>query len=114
MSSILAGPVSITWWEAGLVALGMLGVVLCVWAMIDAAIRPDPAWKDAGQNKVLWIVLLLAALLVLRPVGILVAIAYFAVIRPKIRASQAVTKRAGDPESADPQAQKPVDGTDKF
>jgi hypothetical protein len=56
----------------------MLAFVLPIWGVIDAAIRPDRAWKAAGQSQVVWVIVML----LLPLIG---AIVYFAVIRPKVR-----------------------------
>ena len=32
--------------------------VFSIWALIDALVRPDSAWEQAGQNKVVWAVVI--------------------------------------------------------
>lgn len=59
-------------------------LVIPVWAIIDAIIRPGGQWAAADQNKVLWIVLLVVGTFVLGPVGLVLSIVYFVSIRPKL------------------------------
>ncbi|MGO8872291.1 MAG: DUF2516 family protein [Acidimicrobiales bacterium] len=60
-------------------------LVLALWALVDAASRPAPAFQAAGQSKVLWIVLPIAGIFLFTIVGGIVGIVYLAVIRPKVR-----------------------------
>ena len=55
----------------------LVGFVLPIWGIVDAATKPDHLWTATGQNKVLWIVLQIV-------LGALGAIIYFAAIRPKL------------------------------
>ena len=48
-----------------------------IYAIVDAARRPDVVWEATGNSRTLWIVLLLLA-------GVLAALIYFAVVRPKL------------------------------
>jgi len=64
-----------------------LALVLVIWGVVDAAIRPQWAWEQAGQNKVLWIVLQ-AVGLVFCLFGLVLAIVYLASVSPKVRAAQ--------------------------
>ena len=66
-----------------LVALGSL--VLAVWALIDAAVRPESAFRAAGQSKVLWIVLPIVGIFLFTFVGGVLGIVYLAAIRPKVK-----------------------------
>ena len=70
----------------GLVTLVLLAAILGVtlWGLIDAATTPDAAWRAAGQNKVLWLVLQGVGFLVCG-LGTILSIVYLAVIRPKLR-----------------------------
>jgi hypothetical protein len=79
----------------GLLNLGLLALV--VWALIDAATRPAPAFVAAGkQTKPIWLAILGVALLlcvlgfggILGLFGFLVAIAaivYLVDVRPAVR-----------------------------
>lgn len=59
--------------------------VIVIWGIVDAAIRPDWAWQRAGQNKVLWILLMLFGLLCCGIVGLVSAVIYLASIRQQVR-----------------------------
>ncbi|MCP4226106.1 MAG: hypothetical protein GY773_22445, partial [Actinomycetia bacterium] len=41
----------------GVVALG--GLAFWVWSLVDAIQRPDAEWEQAGQNKLIWILVLI-------------------------------------------------------
>ena len=71
-----------------------VGFGLSVWALVDAATRPDQAWVASGQSKVLWIVLVVG-LTLLTPFGFILAIVYLTVIRKQVQAAQF----AGSPQS---------------
>jgi hypothetical protein len=55
-------------------------IVVPVWGIIDAAMRPDSAWAAAGQNKVVWVLVQIF-------LGILGSAVYFLAIRPKLKAA---------------------------
>jgi hypothetical protein len=56
------------------------GMVLPVWGIVDAAIRPDSVWAAAGQNKVVWVIIQIF-------LWTLGAVIYFVAIRPKLVAA---------------------------
>jgi hypothetical protein len=66
------------------VPLAVLGIQ--VWALVDAAMRPDAVWKAAGSSKTLWVVLL-AVGLVLSIIGLVLAIVYLAGVRGRLKAA---------------------------
>jgi heme/copper-type cytochrome/quinol oxidase subunit 2 len=59
----------------------LLVLALPLWGIVDAAVRPDSAWRAADQNKVLWIVLMIV-------LGLIGTLIYFIAIRPKVRAAE--------------------------
>jgi len=61
-----------------LIALVLIGVSL--YAVIDAAKRPNSAWQAAGKSKALWIVLIVV-FVVVEPIGLIIAVVYLSVIR---------------------------------
>ena len=61
---------------------------LAIWALIDAASRPDVAFQRAGQSKVLWIILPIVGALLLGPVGGILGLVYLTAIRPKVKVHQ--------------------------
>jgi quinol-cytochrome oxidoreductase complex cytochrome b subunit len=56
-------------------------LALPLWGIVDAAVRPDSAWRAADQNKVLWIVLMIV-------LGLIGTLIYFIAIRPKVSAAE--------------------------
>jgi hypothetical protein len=55
-------------------------LVLPIWGIIDAAIRPDAVWAATGQNKIVWVLVQIF-------LWTLGAIIYFVAIRPKLVAA---------------------------
>ena len=68
-----------------LASLGLL-----IWAVIDAATKPDSAWAAADQSKIVWILVALF-------VPIAGALAYLIAIRPKVKAAQTQLPPSGIP-----------------
>jgi len=73
-----------------IILLFPVSLVLALWALIDASIRPEPAFKAAGQSKVLWIILPIVGILLLLVVGGVLGVIYLAAIRPKVKAVEGV------------------------
>jgi hypothetical protein len=71
-------PMSIVVLYLVLSPLLLISAVLPLWAAVDAAVRPDPAYRAIGQNKIAWILVSLFTWVI----GPLV---YFFAIRPKLR-----------------------------
>lgn len=81
---------------AGLLMVGIFYALLAVkaWALVDAALRPAPAFVAAGKlTKPIWLAILGAALLfgllgafnLLGLVGTVAAIVYLVDVRPAVR-----------------------------
>ena len=68
------------------IALDVLGLLLCLIGFFDVRRRPDWAWQEAGQNRTLWVVLTILGFLMGMGffAGWIIAITYFFVIRPKV------------------------------
>jgi Protein of unknown function (DUF2516) len=64
----------------------VIGLVIPVWAIVDAASRPSGAFSAAGSSKTMWIVLIMVGWLVTGLIGIILAVVYQASIRPRVRA----------------------------
>lgn len=62
-------------------------IALPIWAFVDAAIRPEPAWRKAGASKVLWLLLIGLGTFVCGLPGVVLAVVYLATIRPKVKAA---------------------------
>lgn len=56
-------------------------LILPAVGIIDAAMRPDPAWQRAGQSKIVWVLVQIF----LTTIGTIV---YFVAIRPRVKAAQ--------------------------
>jgi hypothetical protein len=69
-----------------LIVLFVVGLVIPVWAIVDAASRPSGAFAAAGSSKPMWIVLMVIGWLVTGVIGIVLAIVYLTSIRPRVRA----------------------------
>jgi hypothetical protein len=73
--------------ELVIIAVVLVSIAVPVWALVDAAQRPDTAFRAAGQSKTLWIVLSALGLVV--PVlGPVLPVVYLLAIRPQVRAAQ--------------------------
>lgn len=65
-----------------LLILACIGV--SVWAIADAASRPESAFASAGTSKGLWVALIAGFLVVVAPVGLILAIVYLSSVRPRL------------------------------
>jgi hypothetical protein len=62
-------------------------LVLTMWALLDAARRPEWAWALAGRRRVVWLAaILFGAMTVL--VGLVVATVYLVRVRPDVAAAE--------------------------
>jgi hypothetical protein len=68
-----------------LIVIVLLGFVIPLWGILDAAVRPDSQWTAASQNKVAWILLQVF-------LGVIGTGAYFLAIRPKLVAAAAQSR----------------------
>jgi hypothetical protein len=69
------------------VLLCSVPLVLSVWALLDAARRPEWAWALAGRRRVVWLAAILFGAMVL-VVGLAVSIAYLVRVRPEVAAAE--------------------------
>jgi len=65
-----------------LLILACIGV--SVWAIADAASRPEYAFASAGTSKVMWVALIAGFIVVFTPVGLILAIVYLSSVRPRL------------------------------
>jgi hypothetical protein len=68
--------------------LGMVGLALSVWAMVDALRASDAQWQAIGQKRLLWVASVGAGAFLLGPLGAVFAIFYLVGIRPKLAAAR--------------------------
>jgi hypothetical protein len=62
-------------------------LVLTLWALLDAARRPEWAWALAGRRRVVWMAaILFGAMTVV--VGVVVSTAYLVRVRPAVAAAE--------------------------
>lgn len=62
-------------------------LALTMWALLDAARRPEWAWALAGRRRVVWLAaILFGAMTVL--VGLVVATVYLVRVRPEVAAAE--------------------------
>ena len=73
--------------ELLILLIGVVPYAVILWGIIDAAMRPDPAWQRAGQNKVLWVALQVAGLFVCLA-GFVLSLVYLLAIRPQLARQQ--------------------------
>jgi hypothetical protein len=66
-----------------IIILFVVSPALTVWALFDAARRPQQQWASASQNQTVWITVLAVSVFACCP-GVIVAIVYLAAIRPKL------------------------------
>lgn len=80
----------------GLLEVGwaiVVTVVLCtplgisVWALLDAARRPEWAWALAGRDRLAWIVAILLGTLIVCA-GVAISIWYLLKVRPQVAAAE--------------------------
>ena len=69
-----------------LIVISLAAIVVPIFAVIDAARRPGPAFAAAGSSKGLWIAVIVVFTLLTGVVGLILACIYLASVRPKVRA----------------------------
>jgi uncharacterized membrane protein YbhN (UPF0104 family) len=60
--------------------------IFTVWALIDSQSRPEAAWRQIGQSKQVWLVVLIVGIFFCL-VGLVADIVYLASVRPKLEAA---------------------------
>ena len=74
-------------WAIVVTAFFALPLALSLWALLDAARRPQWAWALAERRQVVWMAaILFGALLV--PIGLAVSLWYLLRIRPEVAAAE--------------------------
>jgi len=67
-------------------ALGLVTLVVPIWAIVDAASRPSGAFAAAGSSKAMWITLIAVFWILTGLIGLILACVYLASIRPRVAA----------------------------
>ena len=67
----------------------VVGLVIPIWAIADAASRPSGAFAAAGSSKAMWISLIAVFWLITGVIGFILACVYLASIRPRVKAVSA-------------------------
>jgi hypothetical protein len=67
---------------------GIGSLVIVIMAAVDASRHPDWAWRQAGQNKMLWIILPIVLLVACGIVGGILGLVYLLSIKPKVVAAE--------------------------
>ncbi len=61
-----------------LIVLGLLGTLAWLIALIDALRRPTGAWESAGQNQLVWVLVIVLA-------NFIGAVLYWIIARPQLQ-----------------------------
>jgi hypothetical protein len=70
-----------------IVSLGLIPLAICIWAIVDAASRPQSAWTAIGKSRATWITLIAVFTIFCNLVGFVIAIAYLTTIRNQLKAA---------------------------
>lgn len=60
--------------------LAIAGFVFWIWGLVDALRRPQSEWQAAGQNQILWVVVMVF-------LGFIGTILYLLIARPQLAGS---------------------------
>ena len=74
--------------ELLIIVVAVIGLALIIWGIVDVASRPEWAWQQARQSKVLWILLQAFGGLFFAGLGVILAIVYLAAIRRRVARAQ--------------------------
>ena len=69
------------------VILAIAPIALGVWAIIDAATKPEAAWAVAGKSRATWIALIAVFTFMCPLVGLVLSIVYLTSIRQQLAAA---------------------------
>ena len=67
--------------------LAVAPIALGVWAIVDAANKPDAAWAAIGKSRATWIVLIAVFTIFCNLIGLVLSIVYLTSIRPQLAAA---------------------------
>ena len=64
-------------------------LALSIWAIADVVATPAETFSAAGSSRKKWLMLLVFFTLALDVLGVVLALVYFALVRPKVRSLRA-------------------------
>jgi hypothetical protein len=67
--------------------IACIPLAISVWALLDAASRPEWAWALAGRRRVVWMAAIMFGVLTVVG-GLVISAWYLARVRPEIRAAE--------------------------
>ena len=67
--------------------LAVAPLVLGVWAIVDAAKRPEAAWSAIGKSRATWIVLIAVFTIFCNLIGLVLSIVYLTSVRTQLAAA---------------------------
>ena len=68
---------------AAVLILGILPLVISIWAIVDIAQRSDSEFQAIGQTKTTWLLLVVLLTFLCGLPGAIIAVVYLLAIRPK-------------------------------
>ena len=84
---------------AFILAVLLVCLILAIWALVDAAVRPDYAFRQAGQSKALWIILPIVGIVLFAIIGGILGVVDLVSIRPKLLSAQRDDLPTTDPSA---------------
>lgn len=89
------GVFGIFFFWALLIIIPLGGFVISLWALIDGFSQPEWAWKAAGENREMYLVLEGLALVACQPLGWIIGLMYFLGARKRVEAAAALGPTPG-------------------
>jgi len=68
--------------------IGVVALVVEIWAIVDAASRPNQAWQSIGSSKGGWIAGIAVTAFLCGFVGAILSIVYLTSVRTKLKEAQ--------------------------
>ena len=66
--------------------IGLVALVIPIWALVDSISRPTGAFTAAGSSKGMWIALIVLFWIFTGIVGVILSVVYLASFRPRVGA----------------------------
>lgn len=74
-------------WAIATATFACIPLGISVWALLDAAHRPEWAWALAGRRRVVWMVVIMFGIVTVIG-GLIISAWYLVLVRPRIRAAE--------------------------